>query len=95
MSGRRIPSWPTSAFHRRWPQRLEYVEIAVRLATDAAFMREVRGAIHAGLASSPLTDMAAHTHHLEEAYRAALQMRAPAALADAESHAAADPAHGG
>ena len=73
----------------------EYVEIAVRLATDAAFMREVRGAIHAGLANSPLTDMAAHTHHLEEAYRAALQMRAPAALADAEPHAAADPAHGG
>jgi predicted O-linked N-acetylglucosamine transferase (SPINDLY family) len=69
----------------------EYVEIAVRLATDAPFMREVRGAIHAGLASSPLTDMAAHTHHLEEAYRAALQMRAPAALADAECNAAADP----
>jgi hypothetical protein len=58
-------------------------------------MRQVRAAIHAGLANSPLTDMAAHTRHLEEAYRATLRMRAPAALADAEPGAAANPEHGG
>jgi len=61
-----------------------YVDLAVRLASDAAFMREVRAAIQAGLVDSPLTDMAAHARHLEEAYRAALRARAPAALARAE-----------
>ncbi|MEP7275191.1 MAG: tetratricopeptide repeat protein [Betaproteobacteria bacterium] len=55
-----------------------YVDIAVRLATDAAFMREVRAAIRAGLADSALTDMPAHARHLEEAYRTALRLRAPA-----------------
>ena len=52
----------------------EYVELAVRLATDAAFMQSVRAKIRAGLAHSPLTDMAAHTRHLEAAYRAALRV---------------------
>jgi predicted O-linked N-acetylglucosamine transferase (SPINDLY family) len=60
----------------------QYVEIASRLATDAAFMAETRAAIHAGLASSPLTDMVAHTRNLEAAYRRALELRYPAALAD-------------
>jgi protein O-GlcNAc transferase len=58
----------------------DFVEIAVRLADDAAFAREVRAAIAAGLARSALTDMPAHTRHLEEAYRAALADRAPDAL---------------
>jgi predicted O-linked N-acetylglucosamine transferase (SPINDLY family) len=58
----------------------EYVEIAVRLATDAAFMAEVRGSIHAGLKASPLTDTVAHTRNLERAYERALEMRYPAAL---------------
>ncbi|MFO1199826.1 MAG: tetratricopeptide repeat protein [Burkholderiaceae bacterium] len=55
----------------------DFVAIAVRLATDAAFAREVRAKIAAGLARSPLTDMAAHTRRLEEAYRAALADRFP------------------
>jgi protein O-GlcNAc transferase len=59
----------------------QYVEIAVRLATDRAFMAEVRAAIRAGLERSPLTDMVAHTRHLERAYLQALEQRYPAALA--------------
>ena len=51
----------------------DYVDIAERLAEDPAFMREVRGSIHAGLASSPLVDRMAHTRHLEAAYLAALE----------------------
>jgi protein O-GlcNAc transferase len=61
----------------------EYVDIAVRLARDPQFMREVRAAIRAGLACSPLTDMAGHTRNLERAYLAALAQSAPAALAAA------------
>jgi predicted O-linked N-acetylglucosamine transferase (SPINDLY family) len=58
----------------------QYVEIAVRLATDPAFMAEVRAAIRAGLDASPLTDMVAHTRSLERAYVRALETRYPAAL---------------
>jgi predicted O-linked N-acetylglucosamine transferase (SPINDLY family) len=58
----------------------EYVDIAVRLATDAGFGAEVRGAIRAGLERSPLTDMDAHTRNLEQAYLEALRQRFPAAL---------------
>lgn len=58
----------------------QYVEIALRLATDRAFMAEVRAAIRAGLRASPLTDMVAHTHSLERAYVRALELRYPAAL---------------
>jgi protein O-GlcNAc transferase len=61
----------------------EYVAIAVRLATDPAFKAEVQDAIRAGLARSPLTDMPAHTRHLEQAYLQALERRYPAALAAA------------
>ncbi|MET0917846.1 MAG: hypothetical protein ABWY07_05400, partial [Burkholderiales bacterium] len=61
----------------------EYVEIAVRLATDADFMASVRAAIRAGLARSPLTDMVAHTRALERAYLAALAVEAPDALSAA------------
>jgi predicted O-linked N-acetylglucosamine transferase (SPINDLY family) len=60
----------------------QYVEVAVRLATDPAFMAEVRAAIRAGLDSSALTDMVAHTRNLERAYLRALELRYPAALAD-------------
>jgi predicted O-linked N-acetylglucosamine transferase (SPINDLY family) len=60
----------------------QYVEIAVRLATDPAFMAEVRASIRAGLTRSPLTDMDAHTRNLERAYLRALELRYPAALAD-------------
>lgn len=56
----------------------DFVDIAVRLAEDPAFAREVQAAIAQGLAHSPLTDMPAHTRHLEEAYRAALADRFPA-----------------
>jgi protein O-GlcNAc transferase len=51
----------------------EYVDIAVRLADDAAFMKATRAAIVAGLAGSPLTDMVAHTRHLEAAYLRAIE----------------------
>jgi predicted O-linked N-acetylglucosamine transferase (SPINDLY family) len=59
----------------------EYIEIALRLATDAAFKAEVEAAIRAGLQRSPLTDMDAHARHLEHAYLQALEQRYPAALA--------------
>jgi predicted O-linked N-acetylglucosamine transferase (SPINDLY family) len=59
----------------------EYVGIAVRLATDDAFMGHVRNAIRANLGHSALTDMVSHTRHLEAAYLHALAERAPEALA--------------
>jgi protein O-GlcNAc transferase len=59
----------------------EFVHIAVRLATDPAFMAEVKATIRAGLERSPLTDIAAHTRHLEQAYLRALQERCPWILA--------------
>jgi predicted O-linked N-acetylglucosamine transferase (SPINDLY family) len=55
----------------------DYVDIVVRLADDAAFMRDVRAAIRAGLARSPLVDMVAHTRHLEAAYLEAIARVAP------------------
>ncbi len=61
----------------------EYVEIAARLAADAAFMRDVRDAILAGRARSPLTDQVAHARALERAYLSALAARAPDVLRDA------------
>ncbi len=61
----------------------EFVDIAVRLASDAAFMAEVRGAIRGGLEHSVLTDMVAHTRHLEAAYLRAIAERAPEAKAGA------------
>ena len=63
----------------------EYVDIAVRLATDAAFGAEVRAAIRAGLERSPLTDMDAHTRNLEQAYVEALRQRFPPALSVADN----------
>jgi hypothetical protein len=57
-----------------------YVDIAVQLATDASFAAEVRAAIRAGIAKSPLTDMPAHTRNLERAYLEALRRRVPEAL---------------
>jgi predicted O-linked N-acetylglucosamine transferase (SPINDLY family) len=59
----------------------QYVDIAVRLATDPAFMAEVRGAIREGLEHSVLTDMDGHARALERAYLRALELRFPAALA--------------
>jgi len=61
----------------------EYVDMAVRLATDAAFMADVRAAIRRGIASSTLTDMPRHTRALEAAYEAALAQKCPDALAAA------------
>jgi protein O-GlcNAc transferase len=59
----------------------EFVRIAVQLATDAAFMAEVKAAIASGLERSPLTDIGAHTRHLEQAYVQALEQRCPWILA--------------
>ena len=61
----------------------EYVDIAVRLATEPAFMGQVRNTIRANLPHSPLTDIVSHTRHLEAAYLHALAERAPEALASA------------
>jgi predicted O-linked N-acetylglucosamine transferase (SPINDLY family) len=47
----------------------------VRLADDSTFRDSVRRAIAAGIAHSPLTDMPAHTKHLEAAYVAAIEAR--------------------
>ena len=63
----------------------EYVDVAVRLANDARFMADVRAAIRAALAQSPLTDRVAHTRSLERAYIAALAAKAPEALGAARS----------
>jgi protein O-GlcNAc transferase len=54
----------------------EFVDIAVRLATDPAFMAEVHDAIRGGLERSVLTDMVAHTRNLEAAYLRAMAERA-------------------
>ena len=54
----------------------EYADIAVRLATDTAFMAEVRGAIRENLGQSVLTDGETHTRHLEAAYLRAMAERA-------------------
>ncbi|HET9340497.1 MAG TPA: tetratricopeptide repeat protein [Casimicrobiaceae bacterium] len=61
----------------------EYVDIAEQLATDPAFMREVRGAIAARLPGSVLADVAAHARNLEAAYVVALARSAPDVLASA------------
>jgi predicted O-linked N-acetylglucosamine transferase (SPINDLY family) len=63
----------------------EYVELAVRLATDPAFSAEVKAAIRSGLERSALTDMDAHTRNLEQTYMEALRQRFPAALGAAEN----------
>jgi predicted O-linked N-acetylglucosamine transferase (SPINDLY family) len=52
--------------------RREYVDIAARLAGDAAFRASVERDIASGIASSPLTDMRAHTRNLEAAYCSAI-----------------------
>lgn len=61
----------------------DYVELAVRLAQDEAFMRETRQEIVAKLATSPLTDGRIYARHLEAAYVVALGQKAPEALASA------------
>lgn len=50
----------------------EYVDIAVRLATDGGFMAEVRAAIGSGLTQSALVDMPRHARALEAAYEEAI-----------------------
>ena len=60
----------------------EYVDIVARLAGDATFRDGVVAAIRAGMARSPLVDLAAHTRALERAYLAALAVSAPGALTD-------------
>jgi protein O-GlcNAc transferase len=58
----------------------DYVELAVRLADDESFMRDVRAAIRAGIERSTLTDRVGHARALERAYLTALAERAPEAL---------------
>ena len=48
----------------------------MRLADEPAFRTGVRAEIAAGLAKSPLVDMAGHTRNLEAAYLSALTERA-------------------
>jgi predicted O-linked N-acetylglucosamine transferase (SPINDLY family) len=71
----------------------EYVEIAVRLATNAVFKAQVSAAICAGLQRSPLTDMDAHTRRLEQAYLQALEQRYPAALAAVRNGSSSNVVH--
>src|SRR4029450_6758965 len=59
------------------PSGREFIDIPVRLGDDSAFMANVRATIRERLAGSELTDMAAHTRHLESAYVAALAERCP------------------
>jgi predicted O-linked N-acetylglucosamine transferase (SPINDLY family) len=61
----------------------DYVDLAVRLAEDDAFMRETRAAIAARLPDSALTDMRGHTRNLEAAYLVAIGQKAPEALESA------------
>jgi hypothetical protein len=63
------------------------VDIAIRLATDPAFMRSVRKCIGDALPASALTDMPAHTRNLERAYLSALAQRAPDSLDDGQRSA--------
>jgi predicted O-linked N-acetylglucosamine transferase (SPINDLY family) len=62
----------------------EYVDLAVRLATDRPFASAVRAKIVAGLAHSALTDMPAHTRNLESAYVTALALRGEAPVPRAQ-----------
>ena len=62
---------------------VDYVDIAVRLATDVAFAARVRERIREALRQSALTDMRVHARNLEQAYIDALEQRALDALADA------------
>jgi predicted O-linked N-acetylglucosamine transferase (SPINDLY family) len=55
-------------------ERTDYVAIAVRLATDAAFMRAVRTAIAGRLAEPPLAALRTYTQNLEAAYLRALEL---------------------
>ncbi len=57
----------------------EYVEIAVRLADDPVFNRDIRASMRACLARTPWTDTAVYTRNLEAAYDAALAAAAVAA----------------
>jgi predicted O-linked N-acetylglucosamine transferase (SPINDLY family) len=66
----------------------DYVDLAVRLATDRAFMTDLRTRIAAALADSPLTDMVSHTRHLEAAYVAALRTAAPEVIQGLRAEAA-------
>jgi len=58
----------------------EYVDIAVRLATDRAFATDLRARIRGALAHSALTDMPRHARNLEQAYVRALRERAPSVV---------------
>jgi len=51
----------------------EYVEIAVRLATDRLFYAAVKEKILMGLTQSELVDMDSHTRNLEATYMQALK----------------------
>ncbi|CAN5316891.1 hypothetical protein BH11PSE11_BH11PSE11_37980 [soil metagenome] len=50
----------------------QFVDIACRLANDAAWRAEVVAQIRRGLAGSPLVDIVAHSRNLEAAYRQAV-----------------------
>lgn len=46
----------------------EFISIALRLAEDGDFSRELRGRIQAGMVDSPLVDMDSHVRNLEAAF---------------------------
>ncbi len=55
-----------------------YVDLAVRLATDAAFRDEVRAQVSMAMAEPAVTDPARYARALEDAYARALAAKSPA-----------------
>jgi predicted O-linked N-acetylglucosamine transferase (SPINDLY family) len=64
----------------------EYADIAMRLATDPAFMRAVRERIREGLRQSALSDTVGHTRALERAYPPHWRRRRPGAGGRGRGH---------
>jgi predicted O-linked N-acetylglucosamine transferase (SPINDLY family) len=65
----------------------EYVDIAVRLATDRDFAREVRASLRARMSDPAVVDPRVYVRNLENAYDAALAARGGEAPGDGDGHA--------
>jgi predicted O-linked N-acetylglucosamine transferase (SPINDLY family) len=65
----------------------EYVDIAVRLATDRDFAREVRASLRARMSDPAVIDPRVYVRNLEKAYDAALAARGGEASGDGDPRA--------
>jgi predicted O-linked N-acetylglucosamine transferase (SPINDLY family) len=65
----------------------EYVEIAVRLATDRAFAQDVRASLQRRMADPAVVDPRVYVRNLEHAYDAALAARGGGASGDGDGRA--------